>query len=93
MKTRTYTIENKFKDYKFSEGENLTELDLEAIASRSRVTYVESSFDIYDEDLLLDNNDDEFYSTYNNYVNLVPEEQQYDRNDSFQIGNNTMGGI
>ena len=35
----TYIQEKKYKDYKFSEGEDLTEMDLEVIASRSRKTY------------------------------------------------------
>ena len=101
MRTKTYKIENKFKNYEFSKGEELTEMDLEAIASRSRTYYIDSNYsEEYlsntEDDLIevgLDANDSEFYGTYNNKANLIPEEQQYSKNDSFQIGNNIKGGI
>ena len=39
MTNNTYIQSNKFKNYKFSEGEELTEMDLECIASRSKRSY------------------------------------------------------
>ena len=44
----TYIQENKFKNYEFSKGEELTDLDLECIASRSRKTYqTDASYEAY----------------------------------------------
>ena len=44
----TYVQEKKFKNYKFSKGESLTEKDLEVIASRSRKTYQQdASYEAY----------------------------------------------
>ena len=101
MKIKTYIIENKFKDYKFSEGEDMNEMDLEAVASRSRTSYIEYTPYIMERD-----EDNEFddsleyipemndvFSSHISQATLVPEELQYDSGDSFTIGNNIKGGI
>ena len=62
----TYKQDKKFKNYKFSKGEDLTEQDLEAIASRSRTYYVE---DANYEDYM-----SEEFSSFIAVANLTPEE-------------------
>lgn len=69
----TYIQSNKFKNYKFSEGEELTEKDLEAIASRSRRIYVK---DKGYEDYLSEEFSSRIFVKYED-TSLEDEENQY----------------
>lgn len=80
----TYIQEKKFKNYKFSEGEELTDADLEVIASRSRRTYqTDAAYERFLEE----------ESTYIPVANVVYEEFDNTWDDKFRIGNNRAGGI
>ena len=84
----TYKQDKNFKDLQFSEGEFLTEDDLDIIESRT-TTYNEF--------------DDEFengywgeeYEDYTriNFLNKYEAASQYDVENSFNIGNNVSGGV
>ena len=82
----TYKQDKNFKDLQFSEGEFLTELDLDIIESRT-TTYNE-----FDEEF----ENGYWGEEYEEYTK-VPEynqyDLQYDGENTFQIGNNMKGGI
>lgn len=81
----TYKQDKNFKDLTFSEGEFLTELDLDIIESRT------TSY--YSQDEEYENYLSEFYTSYIPQANLPNEELGLQYGDSFQIGNNMKGGI
>ena len=80
----TYTQENEFKNYEFSKGEELTDADLEVIASRSRKTYQE---DKGYEDYM-----SEEYTSYIPQAELTRNELDFNGTRQFQIGNNLPSG-
>ena len=82
----TYKQDNKIKDLVFSEGEDLTNEDLDIIESRSTTFYVQ------DEEY--ERFWDEEYNEYTNTLNFLNKyESQYNAEDTFTIGNNLSGGI
>ena len=83
----TYKQDKNFKDLQFSEGEFLTEDDLDIIESRT-TTYNE-----FDSEFENGYWGDE-YEDYTNSLNFLNTyESQYDGSSTFQIGNNLKGGI
>ena len=82
----TYKQDNNIKDLVFSEGEDLTDQDLDIIESRSTTFYVQ------DEEY--ERFWDEEYNEYTNTLNFLNKyESQYNSEDTFTIGNNLSGGI
>lgn len=75
----TYKQDKNFKNYEFSKGEELTEKDLEAIASRSR------TYDIEDDYL------EESYIIHE--ANLDTREKFDGNNGQFVIGNNKPNSL
>lgn len=81
----TYIQKDNMKNLKFSTGEDLTDLDLEIIKSRStRVYMIDAQFEDYWG---------EHYKDYT-YVPIRNAFEDGDEDDeSFQIGNNKKGGL
>lgn len=89
LQTKTYITDTQYDidgnvtfQREFSDGEYLTEEDLQLIEDRSTTFYVDSNDDI-----------EEYYSCYIPVANVVPEEFNQFGTDTFQIGNNVRGGI
>lgn len=84
MKNNTYIQDKDFKDMKFSEGEFLTELDLDIIEDRTSTFYItDEEYERY----LSEENDAFIVQNWNDF------ELQYNSSESFTIGNNIAGGI
>lgn len=70
----TYIQENKFKNYKFSEGEEMTDMDLEAVASRTRRVYMT---DPAYENFLSEEYSSTIFTKFDDDKDLFDEENQH----------------
>lgn len=81
----TYKQSNEFKNKSFSNGSELTEEDLLIIENRT------TTYEVFDTEYETGYWGDE----YEEYTNVweVNKFEQYDEENTFQIGNNIKGGI
>ena len=80
----TILLNKKYKNYNFSEGEDVNDMDLEVINARtSRIEVSDYNYESYWME------PSEFHTVpkWNKY------DLQYDAGNTFQIGNNIKGGI
>ena len=74
MKNNTYIQDKNFKNLSFSKGENMTEKDLEIVASRSKRTYVKD--DSYESFLKTEEFSSHIYVSFDD-TELFDEENQF----------------
>ena len=77
--SRTYIQNNNFKDLDFSSGEDLTDLDLDIIESRSTTYFADDTeelIELYEESYFIP------------VAELAASELRFDGRTQFRIGNN-----